>query len=195
MAEIWKDIEGYEGYYQVSNLGNVRTLHYLGSNKIQNLKPHKCGSDNNYYNVHLCKNGKTRYYLIHRLVANAFIDNPDNLNEINHKDENPANNCADNLEWCNHIYNINYGSRTEKARVKETNGKGSKPICQYSLDGKLIKIYPSINEARRDGYKNSHIIECCRGYKIRDGKIINITQHKGYKWKYLKDDNDKPLHQ
>lgn len=112
MREIWKDIKGYEGIYQVSNRGNVRSLHY---NKLRILTPL---SKQGYYSVALSVNSKCKHFPIHRLVAEAFIPNPSNLPEINHKDEDGTNNSVDNLEWCTREYNNNYGSRNK--RVSET---------------------------------------------------------------------------
>ena len=101
--EIWRDIEGYEGLYQVSNLGRVRSLNYKRTGKVQNMK---LGTyPNGYKMVDLKKNNKRKAHLVHRLVAKAFIPNPNQLCEVNHKDEDKANNTVDNLEWCSHIYN------------------------------------------------------------------------------------------
>ena len=112
LFEIWKDIEGYAGLYQVSNLGRVKSLKVskIKSERIRKSYQQSSG----YISIVLCKNGKVTNHKIHRLVANAFIDNPDNLPEINHKDEDKTNNCVDNLEWCDSSYNKNYGTRTEK---------------------------------------------------------------------------------
>lgn len=111
MIEEWRDIEGYEGIYKVSNLGNVLNVQF---NRL--LK--QCVRKSGYKQVTLCKidnNVRTqRVFKVHRLVLQAFIPNIDNLPEINHKDENKANNRLDNLEWCSHQYNINYGSRNKK---------------------------------------------------------------------------------
>lgn len=104
--EIWKDIAGYEGLYQVSNLGNVLSLNYLGHGKKQLLK--QTMTTNGYKKVILWKNGVGKNYRVNRLVAAAFIPNPDNLPIVNHKDWNRLNNCADNLEWCTVKYNSNY---------------------------------------------------------------------------------------
>ena len=112
LFEIWKDIEGYEGLYQVSNLGRVKSLKVskIKSERIRKSYQQSSG----YISIVLCKNGKVTNHKIHRLVANAFIDNPDNLPEVNHMDEDKTNNCVDNLEWCDSSYNKNYGTRTEK---------------------------------------------------------------------------------
>ena len=104
----WKDIEGYEGLYQVSNLGEVRSLNYRKKNITRKMKIHT--KITNYQDIQLSKNGKTQVYLIHRLVAEAFIPNPNNFPQINHRDENPKNNIWTNLEWCTAKYNCNYGN-------------------------------------------------------------------------------------
>lgn len=122
MTEIWKDIVGYEGLYQVSNLGNVKRLKgYKGRGKGYIVEEHLIQPSINsrgYQNVVLCKNGKTKTFSMHRLVAIAFLDNSDNLPQVNHKDENKLNNCVDNLEWCDSKYNNNYGTRNKKCSDK-----------------------------------------------------------------------------
>ena len=122
MTEIWKDIVGYEGLYQVSNLGNVKRLKgYKGRGKGYIVEEHLIKpsiSSNGYQNVVLCKNGKTKTFTMHRLVAIAFLYNSDNLPQVNHKDENKLNNCVDNLEWCDSKYNNNYGTRNKKCSDK-----------------------------------------------------------------------------
>ena len=122
MTEIWKDIVGYEGLYQVSNLGNVKRLKgYKGRGKGYIVEEHLIQPSINsrgYQNVILCKNGKTKTFTMHRLVAIAFLDNSDNFPQVNHKDENELNNCVDNLEWCDSKYNNNYGTRNKKCSDK-----------------------------------------------------------------------------
>ena len=122
MVEEWKDIKGYEGLYQVSNKGNVRTLEHKIVNKLgrtqlvkgRNLKIHTY--PNGYKDVMLQNKGVAKRYLVHRLVAEAFIPNPENFSEVNHKDESRDNNVVTNLEWCSRKYNCNYGSCIEKQR-------------------------------------------------------------------------------
>lgn len=106
VTEIWKNINGWENMYQVSNLGRVKSLNYNRTNKEQIVKPYQ--RKDGYIQVCLCKNSKITTYKLHRLVAQAFIPNPNRLPEINHIDEDKTNNCADNLEWCNSKYNKNY---------------------------------------------------------------------------------------
>ena len=109
-TEIWKDIEGYEGYYQVSNFGNVRSVDRVieysdGVKRLRKgriLKPYK--NRDGYLTCDLRKNSKHKISKIHRLVSEAFIPNPSNLPEVNHKDEDKTNNCVDNLEWCTRSY-------------------------------------------------------------------------------------------
>lgn len=122
MVEIWVDITGYEGLYQISNLGRVKSLEKkagLSNRKEKILKQHL--DKDGYVKVYLCKNSKVRFLSVHRLIAEAFIPNPNDLPQINHKDENKQNNKIENLEWCSCKYNINYGTRT--IRSKETRRK------------------------------------------------------------------------
>lgn len=136
MEEIWKDIEGYEGLYKISSKGRVLSLK---RNIVMKPKINK-----GYFRVDLSKMGIQRTFSIHRLVAEAFIPNPDNLPQVNHKDEDPSNNCVENLEWCDCTYNNNYGSRRER---QSQGAKKTKKISQYSLDGKLVKEWLSAKEA------------------------------------------------
>lgn len=113
--ETWVDIKGYEHKYQVSNMGRVRALDYrmTGLSKLINIR-----DNNDYAEVALWKNSSRKLYRVHRLVAEAFIPNPNNLSQVNHKDENKKNNQVDNLEWCSQAYNNMYGTRLE--RIKQS---------------------------------------------------------------------------
>ena len=118
MEEIWKDVVGYEGRYKISNLGRTYSLI---TNKI--LVPKKFSGKNYYYQALTDGKGNVKNYRIHRMVADAFISNPLGLPYINHKDENPSNNCVDNLEWCDMKYNNNYGTKNERMiKTKEVLG-------------------------------------------------------------------------
>jgi hypothetical protein len=183
MEEIWKDIEGYEGRYQVSNLGRVRSLDRvcIMKNGLKRLQKGRImaffiGHDG-YHIVKLCSKSLKVGYRVHRLVAMAFIENPNNLPIINHKDENKINNCVDNLEWCNHEYNACYGSTPQRLSITHKNHPGlSKPVEQFTMDGKFIKSYPSSKEAQRQtGIKAVNIAMCCRG---------KYSQSGGYLWRY-----------
>lgn len=171
--EEWRDIKGYEGLYQVSDLGRVKSLNYNKTGEERLMKPYKISkkSENTYYLIQLHKDGKKYRKRVHRLVAEAFIPNPNGLPDINHKDENGLNNRVDNLEWCNAKYNNNYGTRIQ--RVSE---KLSKTVCQYSLDGKLIKVWPSTREIERQtGFAQTNISACCNG---------KHSKAYGFIWKY-----------
>ena len=181
--EHWKDIIGYEGLYQVSDLGRVKSLNYLHTGKERVLRAGK--DKDGYLLVTLCNSGKKNYYSVHRLVAEAFIPNPDNLPQVNHRDENPLNNAVSNLEWCSVGYNINFGTRNERVAKALTNHPmKSKPVYQYTKDGSLVHLYPSAMEtARQTGYAQGNISACCRGeYKQAYGYIWSYTPiNKAYK--------------
>lgn len=184
MKEIWKDILGYEGFYQVSNLGNVRRLvEWRGNDYISNYVP--CikimppyVDDNGYMRICLSMRGIYKHYRIHQLVARAFIPNPNNYPQINHIDENKTNNCVSNLEWCTQTYNNKYGTRGKRIGVTNHNGKGAKrSILQYDLDGNFIQRWKSMQDASDNltGVSVSKICACCRG---------NRSHHRGFIWKY-----------
>ena len=171
MEEEWKDVVGYEGLYQVSNLGRVRSLDYRRTGRIQLLKPamHRDG----YLYVNLCKDRKRKHYKVHRLVAQAYLPNPEVLPELNHIDENKQNNCVDNLEWCERQHNCNYGTRNARIAAAKTNGKCSKPVQQLTKDGTLVAVWTSIHEAERvTGNSKGNICRCCRGKRPTAGGFI-----------------------
>ena len=159
--EIWKPVIGYEGLYEVSNWGRVKSLKF-GKERILKLFKDTSG----YLCVKLCKNTNQCQFKVHRLVAQAFIPNPNNLPQINHKDECKTNNIVSNLEWCDRKYNINYGTRTEKC---------SKKVYQYTLDGKFVKEWKSTMECGRNGYNKGNVAACCRG---------KLKKYKNFIWKY-----------
>lgn len=166
MNEIFKDIEGYEGIYQISNLGRVKSLNYNHTRKEKILKPRNCHS---YLRVQLYKNGQKEMPFIHRLVAQAFLSNPQNLPEVNHKDEDKSNNCVDNLEWVTRKENINYGTRTLRAAEK-----CSKKVLQFTKDGTFIQEWPSAYEIwhQLPKFRQSAICDCCNGKRKSAYKFI-----------------------
>ena len=171
MEEIWKDIEGYEGLYQVSNCGNVKSIHYRKTNKEKILIP-KCNNSGRLW-VELWNSGKARQFLIHRLVASAFIENPDCLPQINHIDENPKNNKVENLEWCTGSYNVktyfkNHPEFFTNRKVRTTkNGRKLLLDCEIEQclkDGTVIRIWPNSRFAAVEmNWSQWSISECCRG--------------------------------
>ena len=169
--EIWCPIKDYEGLYEVSDKGRVRSIKF-GKERI--LKPlrNTCG----YLQVQLWKNGEKKNLLVHRLVAQAFIPNPDNLPQVNHKDEDKENNSVQNLEWCDGKYNINYGTCIKRVSEKLTNGKLSKPVLQYTKSGEFVKEWKSAKDVQRNlGYFHNNISYCCNG---------KLKSAYGYVWKY-----------
>ena len=173
MEEEWKDIKNLEGLYQVSNLGRILSLNYLHTGKSKLLKPVK--TKKGYLTVQLYKNGKRKMCSVHRLVAETFLPNPDNLPQVNHKDEDKTNNRVDNLEWCDNKYNINYGTHNERISKTMTNGKSSKPVLQFSLTGDFIREWESTQECGRNGFNQGNVWSCCQG---------KLKQYKGFKWRY-----------
>ena len=183
MTEIWKDIEGYEGLYKISNHGEVWSERKQGLLK-------KGKSATGYYKVVLYKNKKHKNFDIHRLVAINFINNPLEKPCVNHMDENKTNNHYSNLEWCTYKENMNHGTRNE--RIKEARKDSLKwkeyherrktklsiPIVGVNInDGEIIEFL-SANEAGRNGYHQSSIWMCMNGRQ---------SVHKGYKWFYKHD--------
>lgn len=165
MIEIFKDIEGYEGY-QISNYGRVKSLNYNRTGKEKILKPTK--DKKNYLRVDLSKQGKRKQYQIHRLVAQAFLDNPNNYEQINHKNEIKTDNRVENLEWCTPKQNNNYGTRNK--RIAES--KSKQVMCVETG-----VIYISTNEVQRQlNLKQGDISRCCNGKRKTCG---------GFHWCYV----------
>lgn len=151
--ETWQDINGFEGLYQVSNTGKVRSF-VQNRNHIISFAV----SPKGYLYVRLFKDKKRHVKKIHRLVAEAFIENPNSLESINHINEDKTDNRAENLEWCTVAYNNNYGSRNKKSALAN-----SKPIIMLDLNGNVIKRFASAREAERQNYGSFQGISmCCR---------------------------------
>ena len=183
MEEVYKDIEGYEGLYQVSNLGNVKSLKNNKTKKEKILKP--INNSSGYLQVDLCKNKTIKRFLVHRLVANAFIDNPNNLPCVNHIDECSTNNVFTNIEWCSYKYNDNFGTRNSRigkanSKAMTNNPKISKAVGAFK-NGELIMSFPSTAEAKRQGFNQGNVAACCRNCFNRPSNNV----YKGYEWRYL----------
>ena len=187
--EIWKDIENYKGFYQISDCGNVRSLardiycqngtfHYHTKEKI--LVP--CLNRYGYQYVNLSKNGKRKVMTIHRLVAMAFLPNPENKPMVNHKDEVKTNNVVSNLEWCDAQYNINFGTRNERMIQNRRSYKlGNAPSAKAVFCVELNKTFDCAKRAQEElGIDRSAITKVCKGKRNTVG---------GFHWRYA-NEND-----
>lgn len=175
--EVWKDVLGYEGLYKVSDLGNIISLPRKGTIKTEKLLKPKIDKDG-YLCVTLYKNNTRKSYHVHRIVAMSFINNYDNLPQVNHIDGNKQNNNINNLEWCTNQENIQHAWEIglKKRRYGKDNDK-SKTVYQYSNELELINIYESTRDAeRKTGFNHSHIAKCC------NNKYKTVG---GYKWSYV----------
>ena len=175
--ENWKSIAGYEGLYEVSDLGRVKSLGNNKTRKDKILKPvnSTCG----YLQVSLCKDGHMKQTLVHRLVAEAFIPNPNNLATVNHKDEVKTNNTVGNLEWMSQKDNNNYGTHNKRVAEARLNHPAfSKKVQMFDKStGELLATFPSTREAERvTGINNSSISQCCNG---------KLKSAGGYVWRYI----------
>ena len=195
MEEQWKtavyDGEIYEGLYKVSNLGRILSLDYNHTGKPGLMTPgdNGCG----YLRVCLSKNEKTKWCLVHRLVAETFLPNPENKPQVNHKiegdegktinmvifnEDGSVNEEKSTIEWCTQEYNHNYGTineRISKAKKGIPNIKLSKRVLQLSLDGELIREWESTKECGRNGFNSGNVVSCCNGKR---------KTHKGFRWEY-----------
>ena len=170
----------YEGLYKISNWGKILSLNYKNTGKAKLMNPST--NTDGYFFVILSKNKETKTCLVHRLVAEAFLPNPEGKPEVNHIDEDKTNNFVflnedgsvdkekSNLEWKNHRDNCNHGTRNERSAKAR-----SKKVLQFSLDGDLIREWPSVAECGRNGFNKGVVAACCRGKR---------KSHKGFIWKY-----------
>lgn len=187
MEEVWKDVAGYEGLYQVSNMGRVRSLDrkikgFDGRTFFHKGKILKASLNikRGYLRVRLTKHNKGKFYRVHRLVAKTFVPNPHNLKEVNHIDENRLNNVATNLEWCSSYYNNHYGTRTIRAAES-----AKKPVAQLGQNGQVIKTFPSAVDAERITGISRKRIQAVASHYLNDGKYL-ISRAGGYKWEYVR---------
>lgn len=169
-GEEWKPVVGYEHYW-VSSYGRVKTSTYH-TNQWKILKTAPRGCTKNYYGVFLWNNGVCKNAATHVLVADAFIRPHKSGEQVNHKDENPHNNCYWNLEWCTQKYNNNYGGRMQRIASAL-----STPVIAKKIDGGEVLAFNSMAEATKHGYNQSCVCYCCKHKK---------PQYKGYTWEYLR---------
>ena len=189
--ETWKDIKGFEGYYQISNYGNVKSLNRfdgIRERKGQMIKPVE--KYNGYLQVGLRKNGKRKYFSVHQLVAIHFIDNPENKPQVNHIDCNKQNNHFSNLEWVtsseNQLHARNNGLRDNMPKGEQHVNYGvfgeesnsAKKVVRYKRETGETKLYHAIILAKNDGFDATSISKCCHK---------KLKTHKGYEWYFLKD--------
>lgn len=200
--EEWRDVVGYEGYYMVSNMGRIATLShtvdfisiYDGVEVKKTFKAKQClrklhQGKHGYMECTLRDSKRTRLMKVHRIVAEAFIPNPQSLPSVNHKDEDKTNNKVENLEWCTCLYNANYGTRNKRLKTSLSNAHknglyentykvGRKPIVGISLlDGTTIKFERSA-DLHEQGFERHLVSKCCRNLR---------KDYKGYKWMFLSD--------
>lgn len=197
--EIWKDIKGFEGKYQVSNLGNVRSLRFRNQNFSKDLTQKI--NNKGYKVVNLTDNSKNKPALVHRLVAMAFVDNPNNYPIVNHKDENPQNNHVDNLEWCTYSYNRIYSMDIHPERRKElaenlarysTRNKKGVPhkfrnqVAILDDNNNIIKVYDNaVTAASVLGLCTCNVTEVCKANKKR--QIGKKRRTGGYIFEFLEE--------
>lgn len=192
IKEIWKtavyDDEVYEGLYKVSNLGKILSLNYRNTGRAELMTPIK--NIHGYFFVNLWKNRKRKGCLVHRLVAETFLENPEGKPHINHKiegDEGKTMNMVifntdgsvnkekTTIEWVTPKENNNYGTHNDRISKTMTNGKLSKKVLQFTLDGEFIREWPSVAECERNGFNKGKVSECCNGKR---------KTYKGFIWKY-----------
>jgi hypothetical protein len=167
-------IQGYEDYY-INRAGQVLSTKH---GKYRILKDYSTGENKNYRKVQLFKNGVREQRSVHRLVAQAFLENPDNLPCVNHKNEDPADNRVENLEWCTLKYNNNYGTRNK--RIGQTlkgfkHKEVGKAVFQISENGLVNKIYPNLKATRAYGFDPHTVSKCC---------YITGKSYKGFYWRF-----------
>lgn len=174
MSEEWRYVVGYEGLYQVSDQGRVKSLVRKGRKRERILKPGI--GRGGYLLVVLSAGGKQKTLNVHRLVCEAFHENPDGKTQVNHINENKTDNRACNLEWSTAKENCNHGTRNERM-AKGIAKALSKPVGQYTRDGELVKIWPSAIEIQRQvGFSQGSISQVARG---------KYKQAYGFIWKYV----------
>lgn len=169
-GEEWRNVVGFEGMYKISNKGRVMSIRGK-TPLVLNPQVNRAG----YRRVAIHVRPFAGHYMVHRWVAEAFIPNPNNLPFVNHKDENPANNSVENLEWCTSVYNNTYGTALEKSHRKRIDNNRTIFVCQYNLEGTLLKCYESIYEASKaTGIPYQTLESCVNGRHLSSRGYIFI---------------------
>lgn len=189
-GEEWRDVVGYEETYMVSSYGRIMSKCRRVRNRYSYktvlprlLNPHKRKGNGMNYSIlemKLWKGSSGKTFLLHRLIANAFLENPNNFEEIDHIDGDTSNNAVSNLRWCNHTTNVNNPitrQRNSLAKRGRLNTMKSKAVVQIK-DNTLVKVFPSMSEAEREGFNHAKVSDCCAKKK---------PQYKGYRWMLLSD--------
>lgn len=172
----WREIKGFDGRYFISSTGIIKSVKRKGrkQEKIMKQELMKKG----YLRCKLTKNGVQFKIMVHRMVAESFVPNPENKPFVNHINEVKNDNRVENLEWVTAKENCNHGTAIERGVLKRRNRNGAIPVSQISLDGQIIKLWTSATEAQRNGYSQSAISRCIRGI---------IDSYKGFKWAKIKE--------
>lgn len=166
--ETWKPVPGYEGRYEASDEGRIKSL---VTNRILSQ-----GTTGRYNNVVLCDGiGGKKTKSVHRIIAELFCEKNIGATEVNHKNENTHDNRAENLEWCTRLYNLTYGTAIKRRANAQRNRHGSKRILQIDISGEIVREFPSLKEAKRNGFDPAFIARCANGK--------HETAY-GYKWRY-----------
>lgn len=195
MKDEYKNIAGYDDYYIVYNNGIIKSLDRYVCRKSKNNKSNKhfikgrvlkhIINNKGYHLVNLYKDGVGKHYLVSRLVASAFIPNPNNYPEVDHINENKNDNSVNNLRWCTRQFNNTRGIQSREGREKTSEFR-MKKVGMYDKNENLLKIYKGIRIAERDtGFDNANISYCCKMNKKQIGRLKNKHSYKGYIWRYL----------
>lgn len=182
MQEVWKDIDGYAGFYQVSNLGRIKRLEHADKmGHVYKERIVKCSNGGRgYLRVHLSKDGVSRWHLVHRIVATAFIQAKYGCDVVNHLDNNPSNNRVDNLEWIDSKGNMQHATKQGRMHCNPKNLEKAiearkRPVI--GTNGKETLHFDSATDAEAMGFNHRHISNCCN-------KKYGYKTHKGYTWRY-----------
>ena len=181
MIEVWKDIEGYEGHYQVSNIGRIKSVRRTvqtkqGDRNISERILKKIKIQTGYNQVMFSVGGVKKACKVSRLVASAFIDNPENKPQVNHINENKTDDRCLNLEWVTAKENINHGTAISRMIQTQRNTR-CKKVYQYTTQDQFVREWISVSEAARNGFSKANISQCCMNKR---------KSHKNYKWSYEK---------